>query len=553
MSKTHILELNNVVFFFFIFFTSACSKKALTELASADGQNQQENNGGSQNGSSTNINEVNESNRNSYLPNVDISFNSANGKILSYNADTGQFTDITPTGSSLPLYANESGSATFQGYNLKMGVFHGSIEKTGSFMFQQDQNQYQMMFLKYSDNSLSPLGVYLSSTDPYVAYSSNFAMITNQADSLNYVVSSTQAQEVNTLLGLDTNTENLRSPMFLPLGKGYFAAFSQLSGQSVNNKLLTFKAQSPHQIQRLASNHSALFMSGYSEESVLFVSSNTNYDLDFYFLNYSDGQVTKLFSTINTEYQTLNSFQDINGDYYLLMKDLVNSLYIVKKISASTGVVTQIATQSSTSSLLNDCDTNTIKNEKNIFNQKIYLSCEFNALDGNNNAIKNALAIIINTQTQTLTTQTMLTDITSDRSYFITYKGELYIQRNFAEHAVVNTATDQVGNINDNQLHTDLREYCESELSGYNCNQITISGASGSYRNNFANPLIEENVIAFFVGISDANNVSQSFLFILSDTGVESRTTIATFGDLLFSYIKLGIRNISVPIFASFN
>ncbi len=531
---------------------ASCSKKALTELASTEGQNQQgdSNNGGQDGNLNSNINTVNEANKNMYLANFDSSFNTVNGMILSYHGVTGQFTDITPNGSILPLYSNESGSSTYYNLNLKTGVFHGSIEKTGSFVFQEDQGQYQMMYFKYSDNSLTTLGVYAGSANPFVAYSSNYAMVTNQGDSINYVVSATQAQPVNTLLGLDTSSEDLRNPMFLPLGKGYFAAFSQLSGQSSTNKLMTFKAQSPHQIQRLTSDHQYLFMGGYSEESVYFVSANANYDFDFYFLTYSDGQMTKVLSTLSTELQMVYGFQDINNDYYLLMKDLVNSLYVVKKINATTGAVTQIANQSSTSSLINECGTNTMKVEKNLFNQKIYLSCEVNALDGNNNAIKNSVGIIINGQAQSIVAQTFMTDIRSGYTYLFSYKGELYIQKDYGEHSVVNTTTDQIGAINDNQLHTDLREYCEAELTGYNCNQITIAGASGGSRNTFANPMIEEDLRTFFVGIDDADNVSQSFVFVLTDTGIDSRIPITTFGDMIFSNLKIQIRNLSVPMFA---
>ncbi len=550
LNKSHIKKLSLIIISMNLL--ASCSKKALTELASTDGQNQQDNsNSGGQDGNlNSNINAVNEANKNMYLSNFDSSFNQVNGMIMSYHGVTGQFTDITPNGSTLPLIANEAGSSAFQGANLKTGVFHGSIEKTGSFVFQQDQGQYQMMFFKYSDNSLNPLGIYAGNSDPYIAYSSNYAMMTNQSDSINYIASSTQAQPVNTLLGLDTSSEDLRNPMFLPLGKGYFAAFSQLSGQSSTNKLMTFKAQSPHQIQRQTSNHQYLFMGGYSEDSAYFVSANANYDFDFYFLSYSDGQLTKILSTLSSEMQMVYGFQDINNDYYLLMKDLVNSLYLVKKISATTGAVTQIASQASGSSLINDCDTNTIKVEKNLFNQKIYLSCEVNALDANNNAIKNSVGIIINGQAQSIVAQTLITDITSDKSYLFSYKGELYIQKNDSEHAVINTTTDQVGAINDNQLHTDLREYCEAELTGYNCNQITIAGAAGGSRNTFSNPMIEEDLRTFFVGINDANNVSQSFLFVLSDTGIESKIPIATFGDMVFASIKIQIRNLSVPMFA---
>lgn len=37
---------------------------------------------------------------------------------------------------------------------------------------------------------------------------------------------------------------------------------------------------------------------------------------------------------------------------------------------------------------------------------------------------------------------------------------------------------------------------------------------------------------------------------VLSDTGIESRIPIATFGELLFASIKIQIRNLSVPMFA---
>lgn len=513
--------------------TTACSKKALSELAANEDQNSRGGGSGGSGGGTGGSGGSSSGTTKIYLMNTDTTYNTSLGKILKFDTSAKTYTDLNIVNSTSQWYA--AAFTNNSSANLGFNAFHPT--DPGTFLIRNDSGTYNVYYFDYTTENVTSTNVPAVGQYQYIAYSGGFGITKNAQQNSYYVINGPGGTSVdaNTFLGLDGSTESVTNTTYslhYGLSRGIFISNSVPNGQTTSDKLLIYNAASPSTITRVSTDQIVLTVMSYSDTSAIVATGNVAGDRAVYFINLSTLSATKILDypvSGDSVVLSLASHQDTNLDYYVIVRNSTLSKHSLIKVNHTTGAISTVAEEDATNltNSMFDCTLTTANYNKSsstfgstVFNNsKLYFTCK----------TSNKVYLIETDFTNQTMTTYVLNAANSQYSYLFKYKDELYATTSSSEFAQITLSGGNLtlSSTTSNTLMTDIIASCNANITGADCNSLTIAGNMGSITTGINKIVMVQppNIFQFMVPI---NSVSTYAMAGISDQAVTMSGTIRT-------------------------